>query len=114
MINYHKELVVALQKILPTYYEMVLKAGIDTPCISYMELNNYVEAAGNTQGYSIITYQVKIWGNNIADLQNYALQVDNALRVLGFKRISSGELYDNQSAMIQKILTFEARALEEF
>lgn len=114
MINYHTSIVSALSKILPTYYEMALKAGTETPCISYMELNNYDSSTGNTRGYSVLVYQVKVWGNNIADLQKYALDIDKALRALGFKRISSGELYDNQSTMIQKILTYEALALEDY
>ena len=116
MINYHTELVTALNTILPTHYEMVLHSGLKTPCISYMETNNYAatEPVGATIGYSRITYQVKVWGNNIAELQDYALQVDAVLRPLGFKRISSGELYDNNSTMIQKIMTFEALASEEF
>lgn len=114
MVDYHKEIVTTLTKILPTHYEMVLRAGLDTPCISYMELNNSVEANGSTIGYSRIAYQIKVWGNDIAVLQKYALDIDNAMRAIGFKRISSAELYDNQSTMIQKILTFEALALEEF
>lgn len=114
MINYHKELVSALNTILPTHYEMVLHSGLSTPCISYMELNNYATENGDTLGYSRITYQVKVWGNDISTLQTYALEVDRVLRPLGFKRISSGELYDNNSTMIQKIMTFEALGLEQF
>lgn len=114
MIDYHKNLVAALNKILPTHYEMVLHSGLATPCISYMEINNYVDSNGDTLGYSRITYQIKVWGNNIADLQKYALQIDAALRPLGWKRISSGELYDNNSTMIQKIITYEALAYETF
>ena len=114
MIDYHANLVAALSKVLPTHYEMALHRGLETPCISYMETNNYTSESGDTLGYSRITYQVKVWGNNIADLQNYALQVDVVLRPLGFKRIASGELYDNNSAMIQKILTYEALAYENY
>ena len=114
MINYHKELVNALRKVLPTYYEMALTAKTQTPCISYMELNNYSTDTGTTLGYSRITYQVKVWGHDINALQNYAIEIDSVLRPLGFKRISSGELYDPQSTMIQKILTFEAHALENY
>lgn len=114
MINYHAELVSALKKVLPTHYEMALTSKTATPCISYMELNNYVDTNGDTLGYSRITYQVKVWGNRIEELQTYALMVDAVLRPLGFKRISSGELYDNQSTMIQKILTYEALASEQF
>ena len=114
MIDYHKNLVNALKSILPTHYEMTLTSGIKTPCISYMETNNYVSNSGDTLGYSRITYQIKVWGNNIADLQKYALLIDSVLRPIGFKRIAAGELYDNNSTMIQKILTYEALAIEEY
>lgn len=116
MVNYHKELVSALSTILPTYYEMTLHSGLETPCISYMETNNYAatDSVGATLGYSWITYQVKIWGNDIGLLQDYAQKIDDVVRPLGFKRIASGELYDNNSAMIQKILTYQCLALEDF
>lgn len=114
MINYHAELVKALSSVLPTHYEMTLTANTQAPCISYMETNNYVSTNGETLGYSMITYQVKVWGNKIADLQTYALEIDKVLRPLGFKRTSSNELYDRNSTMIQKILTYEAMALEEY
>ena len=114
MINYHAELVKALSSVLPTHYEMTLTSGTQTPCISYMETNNYVSTNGDTLGYSFVQYQVKVWGNKIADLQKYALEVDKVLRPLGFKRTASNELYDRNSTMIQKILTYEAMALEEF
>ena len=114
MINYHSELVKALKTVLPTHYEMTLTANTPTPCISYMETNNYVSTNGDTLGYSYIQYQVKVWGNSIADLQKYAQQIDEVLRPLGFKRTSSGELYDRESTMIQKIMMYEAMALETF
>ena len=114
MINYHKELVSALNSVLPTHYEMILTSKTKTPCISYMEINDYVDSSGDTLEYSIKTYQVKVWANDIGTIQQYALQVDNVLRPLGFKRISSGELYDNNSSMIQKILTYEALCLENY
>ncbi len=114
MVNYHSDLVTALSTVLPTHYEMALKSGTVTPCISYMESNNYVDSNGDTLGYSKISYQIKVWGNNIGILQQYAQQIDAVLRPLGWKRISSGELYDNQSTMIQKIMTYEALASETF
>lgn len=114
MIDYHSNIVSALSNILPTHYEMVLHSGLQIPCISYMETNNYSSTTGDTLGYSRITYQIKVWGNNISDLQKYALQIDKVMKPLGFTRIASGELYDNNSTMIQKILTYEALALEEF
>ena len=116
MINYHKELLSALETILPAkvHYEMILHSCLKTPCISYMELNNYSSETGDTLGYSRITYQIKVWSNDIGEIQNYALKIDEVLRPLGFKRIASGELYDNQSSMIQKVMTFEALGLESY
>lgn len=114
MINYHKNLVSTLKTILPTYYEMILNREISVPCISYLELGNYSNETGDTLGYSTIQYQIKVWGNRIEDLQSYALKIDKALRPLGFKRVGCNELYDTESTMIQKIMTYEAKALEEY
>jgi hypothetical protein len=114
MIDYSKELVTALKTILPVHYELQLTSGTQTPCISYQERNNAVDTNGDTLGYSRISYTVKVWGNDIALLNNYAKEIDRVLRPIGFKRISVGELYDINSTMIQKIMTFEAMALEVF
>lgn len=114
MIDYHSQLVTALKTILPTHYELTLTQGITTPCISYQETNNYAVENADTLGYSRITYQVKVWGVDLAEIQQFALQIDAVLRPLGWKRISSGELYDRNSTMIQKIMSYEALALEEF
>ncbi len=116
MIDYHTKIVSALNTILPTHYEMALTSNTKTPCISYMELSNYsaTDPKGATLGYSYITYQVKVWAEDLGVLQKYALEIDRVMRALGFKRISSGELYDNYSTRMQKILTYEALALEKF
>lgn len=114
MINYHTELVKALNTVLPTHYEMTLTSKMPTPCISYMETNNYVSTNGDTLGYSVIVYQVKVWGHSIGELQKYAMEIDEVLRPLGFTRTSTNELYDRESTMIQKIMSFEAMALETF
>lgn len=114
MIDYDTQLVAALSDILPTHYEMNLHRGLSTPCISYQEDDNYDKETGDTIGYSGIRYIVKVWGNDIATIKRYVVQIDKKLRPLGFKRMSSGELYDKNSTMIQKILTYEATALEEY
>lgn len=114
MIDYHKELVASLETVLPTHYEMTLHSGLETPCISYMELNNYVSTSGTTLGYSYITYQVKVWATDIATIQRYIVEIDRVLRPLGFKRVASSELYDHNSSMIQKILTYEATGFEQY
>ncbi len=114
MIDYNATLVAALRTILPTHYELTLTRGTEVPCISYMETNNYATDEGDTLGYSKITYQVKVWGHDIAELQRYAQLIDMTLRPLGWTRLSSGELFDRDSTMIQKILQYEARAYETF
>lgn len=114
MIDFHKELVKALQTILPTHYEMTLTSGTATPCITYIERDNSAQETGDTLGYSRLSYTVKVWGNDLGQLQQYALMIDAVMRPLGFKRISSGELYDNHSTMIQKIMGYEAIAMEVF
>lgn len=114
MIDYNKEVVSACETVLPTHYELALTSKTKTPCISYQERNNYVSSTGNTRGYSVISFTIKVWANNIADIMKYSVEVDKALRAIGFKRTSSNELYDINSTMIQKIMTFEALALEEY
>ena len=114
MIDYGKELVATLETILPTHHELVLHSGLETPCISYQERDNAADVEGDTLGYSRITYTVKVWAQDIATIQKYALEVDKVLRPLGFKRTSANELYDNNSSMIQKIMTYSAMAVENF
>ena len=114
MIDYHATMVNALNTILPTHYEMTVTQQTKTPCITYLELNNIATEQGDTLGYSRLTYQIKVWGNDISELQRYVLEIDRVLRPLGWKRTSSNELYDRNSTMIQKILQYEALALEHF
>lgn len=112
MIDFHKDIVASLNKILPTTYELHLKRGMSTPRISYMELSNTDTNTGDTLGYSRLQYQIKVWANEIEMIQLYAPQIDKAMRALGFKRVGANELQDTQSTMIQKILTYEALASE--
>ena len=114
MIDYHSTLVSALKQILPTHYEMTLHSGLETPCISYMELSNVAAQEGDTLGYSRLQYQIKVWGHDIDVLQMYAQQIDAVLRPLGWKRVGCVELYDSNSTMIQKVMTYEAIGFENF
>ena len=114
MIDFDTLLVAALKKVLPTHHELVINSKTKTPCISYQENNNYDDLTGDNIGYSRISYTVKVWATEIAELKKYALMIDAVLRPIGFKRVSSGELYDRNSTMIQKILTYEALAFENY
>lgn len=115
MYDAHKELVTALKTTgLPVHYEMTLHQGLDVPCISYMGLRNAVNVNGDTLGYSDLSFQVKIWANNIATIMQYAQEIDDILRPLGWKRTNYNELYDTNSTMIQGIMNYEAMASENF
>lgn len=114
MIDFHSQFVSALKTVLPTHYELTLTKGTPTPCISYQERNNYDDATGDNLGYSRISYTVKVWDNDIETIQKYVKQIDIVLRKLGFNRTSSNELHDINSTMIQKILTYECLALENY
>lgn len=116
MIDYDAELVSALNTVLPTHYELALTSKTSTPCISYQERENSDAETGDTIGYSRLSYTIKVWGNEIKQIKQYAKEIDRVLRPLGFKRApgSGGELHDKQSTMIQKIMTYEARGLEEY
>lgn len=108
MKNLHTTLVSKLKELgIPVHYELMLHSGLATPCISYLELTNIIDKQSDISDISKIQYQVKIWDNEIETVQSYALQIDIALRSLGFKRVGSAELYDTKSTMIQKVLTYE-------
>lgn len=114
MINYHTDLLEALSKVkLPVYYEMALHR-MELPCISYMELNNYAEASGDTVGYSRLSFQIKVWSTKLEELQLYSLEIDKALRPLGLIRTASGEMYNQDKSLLQKILTYSCLGYEQF
>ena len=113
MIDCSKEIKQALQTILPTYYEMRLSSDTETPCISYQERSNTAQEYSETLEYSRISYTIKVWGYELEQLNTYAKQIDDKLRPMGWKRTGAQELYSYQSALIQKILTYEALAIEE-
>lgn len=113
MVDYSEKIVSACETVLPTHYELAL-TNEPVPCISWQERNNYVSVNGDTLGYSVVSFTIKVWANDIADIMKYSVEVDKVLRPLGFKRTSSNELYDINSTMIQKIMTFEAMFLEDF
>ena len=115
MVDLHQTIKAALETIgLPVHYEMFLRSGLATPCISYMELTNFVERQTDITDISRLSYQIKVWDTSIQNVQNYAAQVDAIMRGLEFKRTSSAELHDTNSAMIQKVLVYSALAEEKF
>lgn len=111
MIDYHDNVVTALENILPTYYELQVDSSTVTPCITYILRDDYCikETFSNSGTVNYLAYTIKVWGNRINELQTFCMQIDTAMRALGFKRISTNELSDKNSLMIQKIMVFEAK-----
>lgn len=110
MYNYNKELVAQLDTILPTYYELFVDSTTETPCITYLELNNIADREGQTLRYSTLDYRIKIWGTADQDIYPYASLLDAKMFELGFKRRAYNEMWVDQ--MCYLIFTYEAMALE--
>lgn len=83
MKDYSTQLVTKLNTVLPCIYELFLDNSSDIPCISYQQTNNNELATGNTQGWSYISYRIKIWATSIADLTTYSIQIDDKMNELG-------------------------------
>lgn len=84
MIDITPEVVQALDKVLPTSYEMFLdNQSQSLPCISYSMIENADQALGNDRAWSRITYKIKIWCNEVSNITTYMLAVDDALATLG-------------------------------
>lgn len=111
MIDYHDNVVTALNNILPTYYELQVDSTTPVPCITYMLRDDYTiqETFNNEKRINYLAYSIKVWSNSLAELQTFSMQIDTAMRALGFKRISTNELFDRNSTMIQKIMVYEAK-----
>lgn len=88
-------------------------SSFKTPCISYIELSNIDVATAYSFGYSKVIFQVKVWDNRIANIQQYSKVVDDLIKQIGFTRIGTQELTDPVSGMIVKILTYESGAKYE-
>lgn len=115
MIDYHTNIITALSTIgLPLHYEMMITSKTGVPCITYLEIADAVQQQSDKSDIGIISYQVKVWANSIETIQQYAPQVDLVMRELGFQRTGAVEIKDNNSLMIQKVLTYEANTLEQY
>lgn len=112
MIDYKPILKQKLEQIgLPVYYELFVDSSTKTPCITFIENNNIAEQEGDNLFYSRVSYNVKLWGNDLAVLMSKAAAIDDVMREQGFKRASFNELsIDSQLELIMK---YEATAYEK-
>ena len=91
MIDTSKPLVKELKKILPTYYELV-EHPYNMPCITYMTYDNQETESGDTLAYSSVAYYIKLWGKDYKTLMPYAIQIDDAMKGIGYNRESYNEM----------------------
>ena len=97
MVNIQDKIVEQLQTILPCYYDLFLNPASETPCLSWQVLQNTEVARGNLNGYSLITFRVKIWATTVEEICSISEQVDDKMAELGrFIRTSVGELTDGE------------------
>ena len=66
MLDYKPLLIRELSAILPTYYELFVDSNTETPCITIMESNNAAQEEGDTIRFSRISFNIKIWGDDIS------------------------------------------------
>ena len=112
MLDFKKEVVTALNTVLPTYYELFVDSNTQLPCITYRVNNDYESITTKEAGVSDISYTVKVWGNSINDLTAYTLQIDDVMRGLGFTRYNYNELATDTQLCL--IMGYEGRGFEKF
>lgn len=111
MVDVKKELILALKEAgLPVFYELFVNPQTPTPCITYIETTNNDEQVGDTLQYSRVGFTIKVWAKRVEDLTINAQAIDRQLKLLGYRRISSNELFHGD--MGQKIMRYEAIAYE--
>ena len=112
MIDYKPILKQKLEQIgLPVYYELFVDSSTKTPCITFIENNNIAEQEGDNLFYSRVSYNVKLWGNDLAVLMPKAAAIDDVMREQGFKRASFNEL--SVDSQLELIMKYEATAYEK-
>jgi len=101
MKDFKPQVVEALNKILPTYYELFLGKDIELPCITYSVGNDETIIHTEEAGITDVRFTIKLWGYSISELSQYAIQVDEAMRAMRFRRNNYNELStDNQICLI--------------
>lgn len=100
MIDITTQVVARLNTVLPCVYELFLDKSAPIPCISYQQTTNLEEATGNTLGWSLISFRIKIWATSVEELTEYAIQIDDAMAVLGeFTRTQTADLTLNNNLL---------------
>ena len=101
MIDYKPLLIRELDTILPTYYELFVDSETETPCITIMESNNIAQEEGDNIRFSRISFNIKIWADDVSIISQKGQDLDTKMYSLGFTRTSYNELWlGNQCSAI--------------
>lgn len=107
MIDYKPTLKQELEKSgLPVYYELFVDSSTNTPCITYIESNNSSYLEGDNLLYSNLSYNIKVWGNDLATLIPIVDKIGDIMRKQGFTRVSYNELSFN--SQLELIMIYSA------
>ena len=114
MLNDKPRVVAKLKTILPTYYELSCNSDTPKPCITYNENFNADDVISKERGYSRVQMTLKVWlnGTDIGEATTYVQSIDTAMRDLGYRRVSSIELF--VGGQIEKVLIYEALGIENY
>jgi len=78
------------------------------PCISFYEVFNGIASAADDDEYlSEIVFMVDLWGNPVDELDELAIEVDAAMKGIGFIREFSADVNDADSDVIHKTMRFK-------
>jgi hypothetical protein len=112
MVSDKLDITKSLNEILPCYYELFCDSKVKLPCFTYIEYENYNTMTGDTLGYSSLGYTIKVWANDVADIDNYSDKADKVMREKGYRLISSNELVVDEQ--IEKVMNYEALGVERY
>lgn len=111
MISYSKELVAALEGVLPVHHESFIDDKIVLPCITYKMYDNRDTLLGDTLSYASIAYMVKIWSDRVSDLEKYSLEVHDIMREHGFRRLNTNDIHSQ--GVGQRIMLYEGTSYNQ-
>lgn len=111
MIDVYDKVLEALKPIAPTYFDLFLDSKTETPCISYFEYGNVQHKESDILGWSNISFCIKVWGHKIKEVEPLSIKVDDAMKKLGFNRVSGNDMKEN--GLLCKILVYRALGWEK-
>lgn len=112
MLDASKQLIETLSPILPTFYELFVDSNTPIPCITYLQSGDSIHVDGDTLCFSDISFNIKIWARTKQEIEQYKIKIDDALRPIGYRRVSYNEMSDKN--LLCGILIYRGLGIEHF